>query len=77
VLLEALHQFGALHAHHVGRPVVDLGGRHQLAALRHAGDQHRLQVGTCRIDGGGVTGGAGTQDDQAVVLAHGGAGGGG
>ena len=50
VLQEALHQVGALHAVDVGRPVVDVGRRHQLAALRDAGDQHRLQVGARGVD---------------------------
>ena len=52
----------------VGRPVVDVGGRHQLAALRDAGDQHRLQVGARGIDGGGVAGRAGAEDQDAGVL---------
>jgi hypothetical protein len=34
VLLEALHEVGTQHAVRVGRPVVDLGGGHELAALR-------------------------------------------
>jgi hypothetical protein len=68
VLQEALHQLGALHAVDVGRPVVHLGGRHQLAALRDAGDQQRMQVGPGRVDGGGVAGGAGTEDQYFGVL---------
>ena len=68
MLLEALHQFRALHAVHVGRPVVHFGGGHQLAALCQAGDEHGFQVGACGIDGGGVTGRAGTEDEQAVML---------
>jgi hypothetical protein len=67
VLLEALHQLGALHALRVGRPVVDVGGGRQLPALRHAGDQHRLEVGAGSIDGGGIAGGAGSEDQQAAV----------
>jgi hypothetical protein len=57
VLLEARHQVGALHAVGVGRPVVHVGGGHQLAALGQAGDQQRLQVGAGGVDGGGVAGG--------------------
>jgi CRP/FNR family cyclic AMP-dependent transcriptional regulator len=72
MLQEALHQVGALHAHHVGGPVVDLGGRHQLAALGHAGDQQRLQVGARGVDGGGVAGRAGAEDQHAGVgVGHG------
>ena len=48
-------------------PVVDIGRRHQLAALLEAGDQHRLAVGACSVDGGAVAGGSGTQDDQAAM----------
>ena len=56
----------------VARPVVDFGRRHQLAALLEAGDQHRLAVGACGVDGGAVAGGSGTQDDQPRVagVAH-------
>ena len=68
VLLEARHQVGPLHAVGVGRPVVDVGRRHELAALREAGDQHGLQIGTRRVYCGGVSGGAGAQDDEAGVL---------
>ena len=67
VCFEALHQLGALNAVGISRPVVDLGGGHQLAALREAGDQHRLEVGTGGVDRGGVAGGAGAQDEQAAV----------
>ena len=68
VLQEALHQVGAHHAVDVGRPVVDVGRGHQLAALGDAGDQHRLQVGAGRVEGGGVAGGAGAEDQDAGVL---------
>jgi hypothetical protein len=60
------HQLGALDAIGIGRPVVHFGGGHQLAALGHAGDQHRLEIGAGGIDGGGVTGGAGTEDDEGL-----------
>ena len=66
VLQEALHQVRALHAVDVGRPVVDVGGGHQLAALRDAGDQHRLEVGAGGVDRGGVAGRAGAEDQQAA-----------
>ena len=64
VLLEALHQVRALHAVGVGRPVVDVGGGHELAALRDAGDQHRAQVGAGGVDRGGIAGGAGAENQQ-------------
>ncbi len=66
--LEARHQIGTLHAIVVGRPVVDFGRRHELSALRESGDQHRLQVGACGVYCGGVSGGAGAEDQQAGVL---------
>ncbi len=67
VLLEALHQRRTLHAHRVGRPVVHFGRGHELAALGDAGDQHGLQVCARGVDGGGVSGGAGTEDQEAGV----------
>jgi hypothetical protein len=68
VLQEALHQLRALHAVDVGRPVVHLGGGHQLAALRDAGDQQGFEVCAGRVDGGGVAGGAGAEDQNFGVL---------
>ena len=56
VLAKALHQVGPLDAVGVGGPVVDVGRRHQLAALRDPGDEHRVQVGARRIDRGRVPG---------------------
>ena len=71
VLLEACHQFRALHALRVRRPVFDVGRGHQLAALRDAGDQHRGQVGACRVDGSRVAGGAGTENQDFGVFGRG------
>ena len=74
VLLETRHQVRALHAVGIGRPVIDFGGGHQLPALGHAGHQHGLEVGAGGINGRGVAGGAGTEDEQAAVaggLGHG------
>jgi hypothetical protein len=76
VRFKAGHQFRALHAVGIGGPIVDIGGGHQLAALGHAGDHHRFQIGAGGIDGGGIAGGAGTQDQDTCVGgcgAHGGA----
>ena len=53
---KALHQIRPLHTIHVGRPVVDLGGGHQLAALGDAGDEQGLQVGARSVDGRRVAG---------------------
>ncbi len=67
MLFEARHQFGALHAVGIRRPVIDIRGGHQLPALRHAGDQHRVQVGAGGIHGGAVTRGAGAENEKADV----------
>jgi hypothetical protein len=67
VLLEPLHQLGPLHAVDVGRPVVDVGGGHQLAALGQAGDQHRLQVRAGGVDRRGIAGRAGAEDQNLGV----------
>ena len=71
VCLHARHQVRAHQPVGVARPVVDLGGGHQLAALLQAGDEHGLEVGARRVDGGGVTGGAGSEDEQLGVLGGG------
>ena len=68
VLLEARHEIRPLHAVGVGRPVVDFGGGHELAALGEAGDQHGREVGARCVYCGGVAGRAGAQDDEAGVL---------
>ena len=67
VLQEALHQRRALHAVHVGGPVVHLGGGGELSALRHAGDEHGVQVGAGGVDSSAIAGGAGTEDEQLDV----------
>jgi hypothetical protein len=64
---ETCHQFGALDTVGIGRPVVDFGRRHQLAALGEAGDEQRLQIGAGSINGGGIAGRAGTEDDKGAV----------
>ena len=51
----AVHQGGSLKVLHVAGPIVDIGGRHQLASLLEAGDQERRTIGAGRIDGGRVT----------------------
>ena len=63
----ALHQRRTLQPLDIARPIVDLGGGHQLAALLDAGDQQRRAVGPRGVDRGAVAGGAGAQDDEAAV----------
>jgi hypothetical protein len=67
VRLHALHECGAEEAVCITRPVVDFRGGHELAALLHAGDQKRLAVGACRINGRGIAGRAGSQDYEGAV----------
>ena len=65
VTLKALHQLRALDAVGIRGPVVDVRGRHELAALRDAREKHRPQVGARGVYGGGVARRAGTEDQQA------------
>jgi hypothetical protein len=39
MLLKALHQLGPLDPVHIGWPIVDIGGCHELATLSDASDQ--------------------------------------
>jgi hypothetical protein len=55
VLQKTLHEIRPLHAISIGWPVIDLSGRHELPALRHAGDKHRIEIGARCVDSGGVT----------------------
>jgi len=58
MLEHAVHQLGTLHPFPVARPVVHIGGGGQLAALFHAGDQNRVEIGARSINGRGITCGA-------------------
>ena len=66
--LHLLHQLRALQFRVATGPVLDFGGGGELPALLHARDHHWLQVGPRGVDGGGITRGAGAQNDQGVVL---------
>ena len=63
MLLHPGHQVRALQPLDIPRPVVDIGGQHQLAALLHAGDEEQVEVGPGGVDGGGITRRAGSEDD--------------
>ncbi len=65
VLTHPLHQRRAGQAVDITRPVVDFSGGGQLTAGLHAGDQKWLEVGTGGIDGGAVTGRAGTENNHS------------
>ena len=69
LLAHFFDQTGTVDAVLFARPVIDLGGGGELAALLQAGNEHRLNVGAGRVDGGGVAGWAGTEDQQTAVLA--------
>lgn len=67
-----LHQPGTLDRIAEARIVFDIRGDHQLAALFHAGDQHRFQHGARSIDGGRIAGRAGADDqDLGMTGGHG------
>jgi hypothetical protein len=68
MLQKALHQFGSLHAMGVSRPVVYVGGGHQLTALRNARDQHRVEVGSGCIHSGRIACRTRTQNEHAGVF---------
>jgi hypothetical protein len=67
VRLHALHERGTHQAVRVARPVVDLGGGHELTAFLHPRDQHRGTVGAGGVDGGRISGGARAEDDERTV----------
>ena len=72
VSLHPDHQVGALHLGIAG-PVFNFGGRGQLTTRFDPLHEHRLQHGAGRIDGGGISGGTGTddQDRRMTGLGHG------
>ena len=68
MLLKALHQVRALHACYIGRPVINFGGGHKLAALRHACNEQGLQVGAGGVDGSSVARWARAKNQDFCVL---------
>ena len=65
MLLESRHQLRALDAHGIGRPVVDFGRGHELAALRETRDEQRFKVRTRSVYCGGVPRRTGAEDQQS------------
>ena len=63
----ALHQRGSLQMLDIARPIVHIGGGHELAALLQAGDQHRIAIRPGRIDGRGVACRSRPQDEETTV----------
>ncbi len=68
VFAHALHEIRALKAADVARPVVHVRGGGHLPAHLQAGDEHRVEAGAGRVDGGSVAGGAGAEDQQSAVF---------
>lgn len=69
LLLQVVHEVGALNALREAREVLHLGGVHQLASGGHrAGEHDRVELGARRVDGSGVPGGTGPDDDDVVDL---------
>ena len=66
------HLFHQIRAHDAlleSGKVLHLGGLHQQSAVLHALENHRVQLGACRVYSSGVTRRAGTDDDDVVNLA--------
>ncbi len=68
-----------LHLFHQPRPldrlgkagvVLHIGGDGKLAARLQTGNQHGFEIGACSIDGSGVSGRAGTDNQYFCVIAH-------
>jgi hypothetical protein len=70
---ELVHQPGALDGFGEARVILDIGGDGQLPARLHPGDDQRRQPGPGGVDGRGIAGGAGAEDQQAgtVDIGHG------
>ena len=64
LLLHVLHQVGTVDAFGKAREILHQGGERELAAGFVAADHQRLQIGAGGVDGGRVSGAAGTDDDD-------------
>src|SRR5204862_337272 len=67
----ALHERRPLQSLDIARPVVDVGGGHELPALLDAGDQERRAIGARGVHRRAVARGARAQNDEAAVLGWG------
>ena len=65
MLAQLGHEFRTLESVPASGPVVHVGRGHQLATLLEAGDEKGLEIGPGGVNGGAVTGRAGSQDDQS------------
>ena len=64
LLLHPAHQFGPHHAFGKSREILHLGGGGELPARLGAGQHQRFEIGAGGVDGGGVSGTAGADDDH-------------
>ena len=67
LLEHLLHQPRPLDRVRKSRIVLHIGGDHQLTALLHAGNQHRLEHRACGIDRGGIACRARANDEDRRV----------
>jgi hypothetical protein len=68
MLLKSIHKFGAKNPGMVGRPVIDVGGCHQLTALGQTGNQNRTQIRAGCVNSGGVAGRATTKNKELTMF---------
>ncbi len=68
LLLHLFHQPGTLDRFRKTGVVLDVGGDRQLTAGLHPANQDRLQVGSRRVKGRRVAGGAGTDDENLGMM---------
>lgn len=64
LIAHALHQFAALNRFGKTRKVLNFGRNGQLTADLRSGNQNRFEAGAGRVNAGGVSGGAGTDDED-------------
>ena len=67
VSLKVCHQLRAFDAVLGAGPVVNFSGGHELTALFHTGDDDGLQISAGCVNCSGITGRAGTQDENRGV----------
>lgn len=68
LLAQVVHQVGAGNAVGEAGEVLHLGGGHQCTAGLAALNEQRCEVGAGGVEGGGVSGGSGTDDCQAARI---------
>ncbi|MPN47096.1 hypothetical protein SDC9_194696 [bioreactor metagenome] len=64
LLLEFVHQFISVDRFRESRKVFDIAGLGQQSARKRSGQNQRIEVGSCRINGGGQSRRSASDDDQ-------------